>query len=259
MIKYAMIIKNTSITTAIMVENLKAIKQEIKQLSQLDAQVVSPINLIAVSKGFSAKNIELLYNNGQLAFGESYVNEFKQKLEQLSYLDNIEWHFIGTLQSNKLKFIANTAAWVHSLEKQQHAIKLNQLRQDKQTIGNKHKLLNVLIEVNISDELHKHGVKTLEAIMQLATTIMQQNHLHLRGVMGMASNTTDTANQMQQFKKLTNIFKHLKQHGFTQIDTISMGMSQDYATAIKCGATMLRIGSKIFGTSYNQLNDSAEG
>jgi pyridoxal phosphate enzyme (YggS family) len=232
------------------IDNLKSIKQEIENGSD-------SIRLVAVSKKAADMDIELLYNAGQLAFAESYITEFQDKVTQLRHLKNIEWHFIGALQSNKLKYLVNKANWIHSLEKGHHAIKLNQLLQESK-ISRKSMLyqedqyitaqsINILIEVNISNEPNRHGLKTIEEVIALAQVIAQQNNLLLRGIMGIASNTQDTNIQTAQFTTLSNMFNYLKQHGFPNIDTLSMGMSNDYITAIKCGATMVRIGSKIFG------------
>ena len=254
--------KNNSdknITSSIL-DNYILLKQKVEQIATYSTDTTTPIKIIAISKKISTDAIEFLYNAGQLAFGENYFNEFKYKTTKLKHLD-IEWHFIGTLQSNKLKHLVGNADWVHSLEKPHHAIKLNQLldkyahsqnnmnnsNSNSSIINNKIAPLNVLIEVNISHEINKHGVKNFTEIVELANLITQQPYLNFRGLMGMASNTQDINIQINQFNELTNIFNSLKQHGFPNIDTISMGMSNDYVSAIKCGATMVRIGSKIFG------------
>ena len=185
-----------------LITNFELIKQEINHLSK-------PTSIIVASKTMSVGGIETLYNIGQYAFAENYCSEFKIKTSQLQHLKNIEWHFIGTLQRNKLKYIASVAKWIHSLEKEAHAVKLNQILQNQnisditqtklsisplelkksEELKKYKKSLNVLIQVNISNDNNKHGLRTLDAVTNLANTITQQSNLCFRGLMGMASNT----------------------------------------------------------------------
>jgi hypothetical protein len=220
-------------------QNLQKLHDEISQLVA-NSSTTHPITLVAVSKTFSTAMIKELYNYGQVAFAESYVNEFKTKVATLSKL-NISWHFIGNLQSNKINFIAQHASWVQSLTTIKHAKLLNAKRpRDMEP-------LNVLIEVNISHEPTKHGLRERKDILALAnyiTTNLKQ--LKLRGIMGMAANTSNQNQIKAQFNYLYNLFNFLKDSSFS-IDTLSMGMSNDYPLAIECGANMLRIGSQIFG------------
>ncbi len=215
-------------------ENILKIKNEIKQQSQNRI-----VELIAVSKNFPTLAIEEAYQAGQKQFGENYAQEFATKAEELKHLD-IEWHFIGHIQSNKTKIISSYANWVHTITKISHAKRLNDQRSDSAP------KLKILIEVNISNETSKHGLKTFAEIHELALQIKQLPKLQLMGLMGMAAESIDQHLIQQQFKKLNNYLKQLNQLGF-EINQLSMGMSQDYQIAIDNGASLIRIGSKIFG------------
>ncbi len=197
------------------------------------------VTVIAVSKKFSGETIRELYDLGQRDFGESYAQEFNQKSNELKDLD-IVWHFIGHVQSNKIKLIATSASWIHSVSNTKQIIKLSKLRPTNLP------KLNILLEVNISNEPSRHGVNAYNDILELANVIKISNNLKLRGLMGIASHTIDNKLLENQFQKLTKMFNQLNRDGFN-VDTLSMGMSNDYELAIKNGSTMLRIGTKIFG------------
>ena len=212
------------------------------ELSKISAklQLPYPIKLIAVSKTFPLESIVKLHKQtGQIAFAENYVKEFVLKAENLNSY-NLEWHFIGHLQSNKTKAIAKYASWVHSIENERQVIRLNKDRPTNMPP------INVLIEVNLSGESSKHGLITLDDVLKLATLISKQDNLIFRGLMGVATSTKNTSIISAQFKQLKNMFDYLINQGF-RIDTLSMGMSGDYITAIENGSTMIRIGSAIFG------------
>jgi pyridoxal phosphate enzyme (YggS family) len=200
----------------------------------------SNIKLIAVSKTFSSTVIRELYDLGQLDFGENYAQEFSQKTEQLKDLD-ITWHFIGNIQSNKSKLIATHAHWVHSISSAKQIIKLSNQRPLDMA------KLNVLLEVNLSGEENRHGVHNFENLIELANIICSTNNLVFRGLMGIASATDNKQLIESQFQQLKTLFDRLVSEGFN-VDTLSMGMSNDYDLAIKCGSTMVRIGSLIFGS-----------
>ena len=218
-------------------KNYQLVQNKIKQLANENARKVT---LIAVSKTFTHHDINQLYNLGQIDFAENYAQELYEKANQLSEL-NIRWHFIGNLQSNKIKLINHYASWVHSLTTEAQAILLNKTR------PNNLDKLNVLIEVNISHDDKKHGLTNLDKIIKLAKIVNSQKHLVCRGIMGIASQTEDENQIKQQFQELHDIFVQLKQH-IDKVDTLSMGMSNDYELAIKSGSTHVRIGSLIFGS-----------
>lgn len=225
-------------------ENYRILQEKVN-IIRLERSIAHPVRLIAVSKTFPATDISNLYQKtGQDAFGENYAQELSAKAVALNQYP-LEWHFIGRIQSNKIKLIASHAAWVHSLTNGKHALLLNNSRDISQS------KLNVLIEVNISNDPHKHGVHTFNDILELAKIIKKQPKLHLRGLMGMSGINTSTSIKNQQFAHLNQLFNQLKLSGFEKIDTLSMGMSDDFETALKNGSTMLRVGSLIFGPRHN--------
>lgn len=193
------------------------------------------VTLLAVSKNRSADNIRQAYSAGQTKFGENYAQEAIKKQHQLSDLA-IEWHFIGTIQSNKTKPIATHFDWAHSVNKVSVAEKLNGYRQSLPTA------LNVCIEVNIDAEPTKSGVIP-EVMFTLAEKIITLPHLKLRGLMVIPRKTHSTI----AFEKTKRLFDALIQRGFL-MDTLSMGMSNDFENAIAYGSTLVRIGTAIFET-----------
>lgn len=222
----------------ILTANLKSIQQDIANICYTH-NCKQYVELVAVSKTFSTFSIKELYQVGQRHFAENYILEFAQKFEELTGLDII-WHFIGTIQSNKIKYIANSVSWIESLEKEAHAIRINNLRQDNMPP------LNILIQIKLGQTAAKHGLTEFESIVKLAQTIIKQNKLKLRGLMGVASATSDKNLIEKEFQYLKKIFDKLNGQGYN-LDTLSMGMSNDYAEAIINGSTNVRIGSKIFG------------
>lgn len=206
------------------------------------------VTLVGVSKTFPSDTIRELYNLGQKDFGENYAQEFNQKVGELKDLDII-WHFIGNIQSNKIKLIASKSHWVHSISNSRQILKLsNQRPVDLPK-------LNILLEVNITGKETRHGVKTFEELLELANLIKNSNNLQFRGLMGIASATNDKKIITKQFQTLKNYFNKLQKNGFN-IDTLSMGMSNDYELAIKNGSTMIRIGTLIFGNRNKTLSSS---
>lgn len=199
--------------------------------------------LIAVSKTFNQEYIAGAYHCEQRDFAENYVQEFIDKAEQLRHL-NITWHFIGKIQSNKIKYIAKYATWVHSLSKLEHAKKLNSERA-------KHQLprLKVLLEINITHEENKGGINIddIDDIINLVIEIQKLEHLQLCGLMAMASNSEDANLVKSQFMSLKKLRDKLEKQANTPLPELSIGMSNDYKLALEYGATMIRVGSKIFG------------
>lgn len=216
-----------------------------KLLNQMQAictknHITYPINLVAVSKTFLAKDIADLYTNSQhIHFGENYPLELNDKSTHLIQYP-LQWHFIGNIQSNKIKYIAKSANWVHSIYNLKHILLLNKLR-------NGLPKLNVLIQVNISSSINKLGVSNFTEIIELAQIIKGQENLTLRGLMGMSGTKDSIDTKNQQFRNLKILFDQLNLSGLGQIDTLSMGMSDDFELALTNGANMLRIGSLIFG------------
>jgi len=196
------------------------------------------VQLLAVSKAQPAAAIRDAYVAGQIAFGENYSQEALEKQKQLTDLA-IEWHFIGPIQSNKTQLIAQNFSWVHSVDRLKIAQRLNEARSSIL------RPLQVCIQVNVSNEESKSGVLP-DQLEALAVAINVLPNLKLRGLMAIPAPTTDQAQQIAQFKQVRECYDALIRKGFA-LDTLSIGMSNDYQTAITQGATIVRIGSALFG------------
>ncbi len=224
-----------------MTQLLDRYQQVYNELHQLIAQAEkaeNSVELLAVSKTFPADDIVEIYQAGQRSFGENYVQELQEKVVQLKDLD-IEWHFIGALQSNKTRIVAECAHWVHTIDRLKIAQRLNEQRPDDMAV------LNVCLEVNISEEPQKHGI-AVEDVLALAQAVNELPRLKLRGLMCIPNATDDEKILRNQFDSMRIILEELRQAGL-DVDTLSMGMSADMGLAIECGSTMVRVGSAIFG------------
>ena len=208
------------------------------QSAKLVAHRTQPVNLLAVSKAQSTSAIREAYVAGQKLFGENYLQEALDKQSQLADLA-IEWHFIGPIQSNKTQLIAQHFDWVHSIDRLKIAQRLNDAR--PATLAP----LQVCIQVNISNEESKSGV-TQQELESLANAISLMPQLKLRGLMAIPEPSTDNNKQRIQFKQVRECYDALLAKGFS-LDTLSIGMSDDYPIAIEEGATIVRIGSALFG------------
>jgi pyridoxal phosphate enzyme (YggS family) len=220
-------------------QDILATIQSVQACSQF-AQVVK---LVAVSKAQPASAIREAYQAGQIIFGENYLQEALDKQAQLTDL-NIEWHFIGPIQSNKTQPISQNFAWVHSVDRLKIAQRLNEARPADLPP------LQVCIQVNISNEESKSGVLS-EDLAALATEIQKLSKLKLRGLMAIPAPTKDIDQQIAQFKRVRQCYDALLKKGFA-LDTLSIGMSDDYPIAIAQGATFVRIGSALFGVRPRQ-------
>jgi pyridoxal phosphate enzyme (YggS family) len=223
---------------AIIATNLQAVRERIARAAQASGRCTSDIELIAVSKTFPAKYIAMAYDAGQRSFGESYVQEAVEKVTCLAHLP-IEWHFIGPIQSNKTHAIAEHFQWVHSIEREKIAVRLNAARPAGLPP------LNVCIQVNVSGEDSKRGVSPGEELA-LARAMLALPRLRLRGLMAIPEPTADMQLQRRRFALLRQIKDRLAADGIA-LDTLSMGMSDDLEAAIAEGATMVRVGTAIFG------------
>ncbi len=218
---------------ATIASGLQAVKLRINKAAK------TPVALLAVSKTWPAQAIREAHAAGQKAFGESYVQEALGKMQELSGLD-LEWHFIGPVQGNKAKAIAEHFDWVHSIDREKIALKLSEARP-----GNLPPL-QVCIQVNISGEASKSGVPPDE-VPHLAQFVSGLPKLRLRGLMAIPEPTRDERLRRARFAELRQLKGRLCESGF-DLDTLSMGMSEDLESAILEGATMVRVGSAIFGT-----------
>lgn len=219
--------------------NLHTIRQRISTAQQVAGRDENTVQLLAVSKNQPIESLEEAYAAGQTLFGENYLQEALLKMSKLSHL-NISWHFIGPIQSNKTTTIAQHFSWVHSVDRLKIAQRLNNARSGMDP-------LDVCIQVNVSEEPSKSGV-LLDQLEPLAAEILQLSNLTLRGLMAIPLATSEITVQQQQFHQLAQALKHL-QHSFpdAKLDTLSMGMSSDMEVAIKEGATIVRIGTALFG------------
>ncbi len=235
-------------------ERLNLARQNINDLAATVNRKAEEIQLLAVSKTKPTQDIFTAYENGQRQFGENYVQEGIEKVEELSHLTDIEWHFIGPLQSNKTKAVAEHFDWVQSIDREKIALRLNNQRP-----LNKGKL-KVCLQVNISQEESKSGIG-LESSLNLAKYINTLENLELKGIMAIPSKKAVNEKAIssketnkdgsdkslaQEFAALKDLFEQLKAL-YPSVDTLSMGMSNDQAEAITHGSTMLRIGTAIFG------------
>ncbi|HEU0096617.1 MAG TPA: YggS family pyridoxal phosphate-dependent enzyme [Rhizomicrobium sp.] len=195
--------------------------------------------LLAVSKTQPAAAVAALAAQGQRAFGENYVQEASAKIAELQPLA-LEWHLIGHLQSNKAEQAAQLFDWVQTLDREKLVDALARHRADSRPA------LNVLIQVNIDDEDSKHGC-TPDAIPALAAAIAARPRLALRGLMAIPAPHTEPERRRSAFQRMRALFDQLKAQ-YPQVDTLSMGMSGDFADAIAEGATMVRVGTALFGS-----------
>lgn len=219
-------------------ENLAKVQRRIASAAAEAGRPVSEIALLAASKTRTAAEILAAYHAGQFAFGENYVNEAVDKIAALSDLP-LEWHYIGAIQSNKTRLIAAHFSWVHTLDSVKHAKRLDAQRsRDKPP-------MNVCIQVNISHEESKGGIAAAE-LPALAREVMSCDGLRLRGLMALPAPVDDYAQQRENFSQLRRLREQLQQQGI-ELDTLSMGMSADLEAAVAEGATIVRIGTAIFG------------
>lgn len=212
--------------------------QRYQDLIQRLQHAHSGCQLIAVSKTFPSSDIETVYAQGQRDFGENYVQEWHEKSQALQNLD-IVWHFIGPLQSNKTRQVAEGAHWVHTIERLKIATRLNDQRPDEMPP------LQVCIQVNVSAEASKSGVMPTE-LAALAASMKDLPRLRLRGLMCIPEATEDEGALQKQFQTMQNLLIELNQQGYA-LDVLSMGMSADWPLAVRYGATHIRIGRELFG------------
>lgn len=217
---------------------LQAVNARIAQAARAAGREPKAVRLLAVSKTWPAEALREAYRAGQTAFGESYLQEALAKMAQLADLP-LEWHFIGPIQSNKTRPIAECFAWVHSVDRAKIAQRLSQARPEGLPP------LDVCLQVNLSREASKSGVAPDQAA-DLAREVAALPRLRLRGLMAIPRATADYAAQRAQFGALRALLEQLRREGLP-LDTLSMGMSDDLEAAVAEGATLVRVGSAIFG------------
>lgn len=217
---------------------LQAVRGRIARAAVAAGRNPPEVALLAVSKSWPAKRVQEAYLAGQTAFGENYLQEALRKMEALAGLP-LEWHFIGPIQSNKTRAIAERFSWVHSVEREKIAERLSQARRKNAPP------LKVCLQVNVSGEATKSGVSP-EAVLALARQVARLPRLELRGLMAIPEPLPTATAQQASFRLLRELKERLCAEGIS-LDTLSMGMSQDLEAAIAEGATMVRVGTAIFG------------
>ena len=227
---------------SIIAANLQAVEATIADAVQAAGRARQEVQLLAVSKTFPAQAVLEAMASGQRAFGENYLQEALDKIANVAQAQpasEVEWHFIGPIQSYKTRPIAASFHWVHTVERLKIAQRLSEQRPPE--LGP----LNICLQVNISGEASKSGATEAE-LPELARAVAQLPNLRLRGLMAIPEQATDPAQQRAAFARLRQLHDALRADGLA-LDTLSMGMSGDMAAAIAEGATIVRIGSAIFG------------
>ncbi len=217
---------------------MTSIAQHIKELQ---ASLPAGVTLVAVSKFHPVEALQEAYDAGQRIFGESRAQELVAKARVLP--KDIEWHFIGPLQSNKVKDIAPFIHLIHSID----SVKL--LQEVNKQAAKHDRVIRVLLEIHVAEEETKHGF-SVEECRELAAHLPELPHVSISGIMGMATQTDDEAQIRREFRTLHQLFEELKAGAFKDSDDfsiLSMGMSHDYRIAIEEGSTMVRVGTYIFG------------
>ena len=227
-------------------QKLQAVHESIRKATAQASRPGDAVALLAVSKTFGADAVLEAIAAGQMAFGENYLQEALDKIVEVNVaiaaaglVSDVEWHFIGPIQSNKTRSIAENFAWVHTIEREKIAQRLSDQRPAALAP------LNVCLQVNISNEASKSGVAP-EHALAVAQTIAALPRLRLRGLMAIPEASDDPIQQRAAFRQLRQLFIQLQENGL-EIDTLSMGMSGDMDSAIAEGATIVRVGSAIFG------------
>ena len=230
---------------SIIAANLQAVEATIGAAVQAAGRPRSEVQLLAVSKTFPAEAVLEAMAAGQDAFGENYLQEALEKIDHVARAQpdaKVEWHFIGPIQSNKTRPIAASFNWVHTVERLKIAQRLSEQRPPE--LGP----LNICLQVNISGEASKSGASEAE-LPELARAVAQLPNLRLRGLMAIPERATDGEQQRAAFARLRKLSDALRADGLA-LDTLSMGMSGDMDAAIAEGATIVRIGSAIFGARH---------
>ena len=223
-------------------DNLAVVQQQLSQAATEAGRSPEDIQLIAVSKTKPAEMVNEAVLANHTTFGENMVQEAISKMSALKNIDNLEWHLIGHLQKNKVKFCPGNFQWIHSIDSIELAKKL------EARCALKHKNINVLIQVNLSQEKSKYGIQKFDELFQLAETLHAGHWIKLRGLMTIPKPDLGEVSTRKIFEKLRMWKDQLqKELCVPEINELSMGMTADFKWAIQEGATMIRLGTAIFG------------
>lgn len=213
-----------------------------ENIKQLKSEIPENVLLVAVSKTKPNELVLEAYHSGQLDFGENYVQELVDKYQTLP--KDIHWHFIGHLQSNKVKYIAPFVYMIHSVD----SLKL--LKEINKQAEKEHRIIDCLLQIYIAQEETKFGFDEIDCMVLLQSYEFQTlKHIRICGLMGMASNTNDTSQVAKEFQLIKNLFDKVSKSSLVSpaFKYLSIGMSGDYELAIKHGSSLVRVGSLIFG------------
>lgn len=220
-------------------ENIKQIREKIKRKCADSGRNPEEIKLIAVSKNFGPDDIEKVFTEGIIDFGENKAQELSYKFDVLG--NKINWHFIGHLQKNKVKLAVNSAEYIHSVDSLSLAAEINKRAEQAG------KIQKILLQVKTSEEETKSGFETLDELINTAEGCKNFNSIELSGLMTIAPFTDNVEEIRKSFRYLRKLRDDFEKSGLKNIKELSMGMTSDFEIAIEEGATMLRIGSAIFG------------
>lgn len=211
-----------------------------ERLNNILSKLPEGVTLVAVSKFHPVERLQEAYDAGQRVFGESRPQEMASKYQQLP--EDIEWHMIGHLQTNKVKMIAPFVSMISSVDSERL------IEEIEKQAAKYNRTIDILLEVHVAEEETKSGWNEEELYNYLATGALERmEHIRVRGVMTIASNTDDQSVVRRDFQHIRNIFEELKPRFGEAFDTLSIGMSDDYPLALEYGSTMVRIGTAIFG------------
>ncbi|MCX7728113.1 MAG: YggS family pyridoxal phosphate-dependent enzyme [Bacteroidia bacterium] len=220
--------------------DMNALKDNLQKLKN---QIPTDITIIAVSKFQPIEKIKALYDTGHRDFGENYVQELVEKYEQLP--KDIRWHFVGHLQSNKVKYIASFIHLIHGVDN------LKLLKEINKQAAKYNRTVSCLLQIHIAKEETKFGLSKEEYFQLISSEELKAlKNIKIIGLMGMATNTDNQEQIKKEFTELKELFDYTQKHNHSEIiqmQVLSMGMSNDYSIAIECGSNMIRIGTLIFG------------
>ena len=221
---------------------IKLVKERINAACKINGRSPNSVTLLAVSKTKPIEMIREAERHGLKQFGENYADEAKEKIQLRPALKG-EWHFIGRIQSNKTKTIAQHFNWIHTVDRIKVARRLALNCPEN-------KVLQILLQVNVDSDKNKGGIEEKE-IDELIKYVLGKPNLNLRGLMTILSEETDPQKGYSKLRDLFNLLQENYAHEFHNWDTLSMGMSKDLEVAVNCGATIVRVGTDVFGSRTN--------
>lgn len=245
MLKERKVLVNAVMETKTLIENLEGVRERVKAACARVGRDPGDVTLLAVSKTKPLRDIEALLEAGQMDFGENYVQELCEKWEKISC--PVHWHMIGHLQTNKVKYIVDKVRLIHSVDS------LRLARCIEKEAAKKGVVCDILLQVNVAHEDSKFGME-VEGALQMVREISSYPHVHIVGLMESAPYVEDPEENRCYFRKLHELFVDIRQKNIDNVDMyiLSMGMTNDYEIAIEEGATMVRVGTAIFGARHYQ-------